>query len=163
MNEIIMLEEGEEFKVYNPIVVLTEDEYLDNRFCIIKTIKGNIAFSYYDLGVKPSVLIQNGILFLSFGKSYYIIDLLNKKILYQSNDTLSVVLEIVKNTSRSCVVFIGEMSLLCFSFEGQLMWKNNYRNIIYDWTISEEEISIVFEDGGKMLVSLENGNGIQIT
>lgn len=159
MNEIIKLEVGEDFKVYNPIFVLTEDEYLDNQFCILNTIKGNIAFSYYDLGVKPSVLIQNRILFLSFGKSYYVIDLPMKKILYQCNDALSVVFEIVKSNSKSCVVFVGEMSLLCFSFEGQLMWKNSYRNTIYDWTIIGEEISIVFENGEKLLVSFENGNG----
>ncbi len=52
------------------------------------------------------------------------------------------------------------MSLICFSLEGDLIWKNNYRNTIFDWSISNEGLSIVFDNDDKWLVLLKDGNGI---
>ena len=75
MNDIINLEKATEYVVYNPILTLSEDVDYDNCFCVLQTNSGNIAFSYYDLGIAPAYVIQNTILFLSFGKGYYIIDL----------------------------------------------------------------------------------------
>ena len=49
MNKIINLEQMSDFEVYNPILTLNEDVDFDNRFVIICTNLGNIAFSYYDL------------------------------------------------------------------------------------------------------------------
>lgn len=159
MKNIIKLESADDFKMYNPVLVLNEDIYFDNRFCVVITDMGNIAFSYNELGVAPGVVIQNKILFLSFGTSYYVIDLSEKKLLYQS-DSSSVIFEIIKCNSKSCVVFIGEIALLCFSLDGRLIWKNSYSYTIYDWVITEEGISVVFENGEKWLVSFDNGNGV---
>lgn len=152
MNKIIKLERAADFKMYNPMLVLNEDMYFDNRFCILNTNMGNIAFSYYELGVDPSVVIQNRILFLSFGESYYVINLAENKFLYKSNDSLSVIFEIIKCDLKDCVVFVGELSLLCFSLEGRLIWKNNYRNIIHDWVIVEKGIYVIFENEEKILI-----------
>ena len=163
MSDIIKLEELEDFKMYSPILVLNEDIYFDNRFCVLNTNMGNIAFSYYELGIAPSVVIENKILFLSFGVSCYVINLVGNKLLYQSNGLASIVFEIVKCSTKSCVVFVGELSLLCFSIEGLLMWKNSYRNIIFDWRVTDEGIFVELENGEKMLVSFENGNGVSIT
>lgn len=138
MYRIICLEQATDYEEYNPILTLSEDRDFDNRFCVILTNEGNIAFSYYDLGIAPDYIIQDTILFLSFGKGYYIVDLKEKNILCQSDDALSVIYEIVKSDVQSCIVFIGEMSLICFSLEGNLMWKNSYRNTISDWSISNE-------------------------
>lgn len=162
MNEIIKLEGVEDFKMYNPMLVLNEDVYFDNQFCILSTNMGNIAFTYYDLGVVPSFAIQNKILFLSFGKSYYVINLVENKLLYQSNNSLSVIFEVLKCISNSCVVFVGELSLLCFDLDGKMIWENNYKNTIYDWVIVEKGISVVFENGEKMLISFKNGNGVSV-
>lgn len=160
MNKIISLEQVADYEKYNPILTLSEDWDFDNRFCIIPTNVGNIAFSYYDLGIAPDYIIQDTILFLSFGKGYYIVDLKEKNIVCQSDDSLSVIFEIVKFDVQSCIVFVGEMSLICFSLEGNLMWKNSYRNTIFDWSITDEGLSIVFENNEKWLILLKDGNGI---
>lgn len=163
MNEIIRVEGVEDFELYDPVLILNEGIYFDNRFCVLNTGMGNIAFSYYELGVPPSAVIHNTILFLSFGQSYYVIDVTENTLLYQSNHSLTIIYEIVKCNEKSCVVFIGELDLFCFSFEGRLIWENNYRCIIYDWVIAEEGMDVVFENGGKMFVSFENGNGVTTT
>lgn len=163
MNEVIKLDGIEEFETYSPLLILNEDVYLDNQFCILITDMGNVAFSYYELGVAPSVVIQNKILFLSFGTSYYVIDLIQNKLLYQSNNSSTVIYTILKYDLKPCIIFIGELSLLCFSMDGVLSWKNDYRYTIYDWKIVESGIFIIFENGKKMLVSVENGNGVLIT
>ncbi|MDE5778073.1 MAG: hypothetical protein K2I10_06145, partial [Lachnospiraceae bacterium] len=118
MNEIIYLEKSENFDVYNPLFIFNEDLSLDNHFCILKTNVGNIAFSYYDLGVEPNAVVQKNILFLSFGASYYVLNLNDKKLLYQRKDSMSIIFEIIKFDLKDCVVFIGELTLLCFNLDG---------------------------------------------
>ena len=68
MNDIINLEKATEYVVYNPILTLSEDVDYDNCFCVLQTNSGNIAFSYYDLGIAPAYVIQNTILFFKFWK-----------------------------------------------------------------------------------------------
>ncbi len=162
-SEIIILSDINDFGTYKPFLKLEEDVNFDNKFCILKTNEGNIAFSFYDLGVAPSVVIDNQMVFLSFGNSYYVINLFKKKILTKCINTLSTIFEIIKCNSRGCVVFVGEVSLICFNLAGQLMWRNTYENSIYDWVISDEEIFIVFENDQKMSVSFEDGNGVVVT
>ena len=162
MNKITSLEKVKDYEMYNPVLTLSEDLDFDNRFCVLNTNVGYIAFSYYNLGIDPDYIIQDTILFLSFGKGYYIVNLKEKNILYQSNDSLSVIFEIVKSDMQSCIVFIGEMSLICFSLEGERIWENNYRNTIFDWSIMDEGISIVFENSEKWLILFKNGNGIPV-
>ncbi len=162
MNKIIILEQVTDYDVYNPILTLSEDLDYDNRFCVICTNVGNIAFSYYDLGIAPDYMLQGTILFLSFGQGYYILDLKEKCILCKSDDSLSVIFEIIKFDIQSCIIFVGELSLICFSLEGKLKWKNNYRNTIFDWSVTDKGLSIVFENNDKWLISLKDGNGIRI-
>lgn len=162
MDKIIKLEEYEDFKMFDPVLTLNEDISFDNRFCVLNTSMGNIAFSYYELGIAPSFIIQNNILFINFGKSCYVIDLIQNKVLYQSNNLVSIIFEIIQCNSKSCVVFIGEFSLLCFSVEGNLIWKNTYKNIIFDWEITNEGLLISFENGDKTLILFENGNGVPV-
>lgn len=156
MNDIISVDSIENLKMYNPIFLLNEDLQLDNRFCILNTDMGNIAFSYYDLGISPTVFLENKILFISYGQSYVVINLDEKKLLYKSGHT--VIYEILKCNADSCIVFVGELSLLCFSLKGQLIWKNSYRKTIIDWVIVDEGIIVIFEDGEKKLIVYENGN-----
>lgn len=162
MNNIISLEKATEYVVYNPILTLSEDADYDNCFCVLQTNMGNIAFSYYDLGIAPAYVIQNTILFLSFGKGYYIVDLKEKCILYKSVDLLSVIFEIIKFDYQSCIVFVGEISLICYSLEGNLIWKNSYRNTIFDWFVTDKGLSVVFENDEKWLITLKDGNGIRV-
>ncbi len=162
MNKIISLEQMTDCEMYNPILTLSEDSDYDNRFCVIHTNVGNIAFSYYDLGIAPDYIIQDTTLFLSFGTSYYILDLKRKCILCKSDDVLSVIFKIIKFDVQSCIVFVGEMFLLCFSLEGELIWKNSYRNTIFDWSVTDKGLSIVFENDEKWIISLKDGNGIRI-
>ena len=162
MNNIISLEKVTEYAVYNPILTLSEDSDYDNRFCVLQTNVGNIAFSYYDLGIAPAYMIQDIILFLSFGKGYYILDLKEKCILCKSEDLWSVIFEIIKFDYQSCIVFVGEISLICYSLEGNLIWKNSYRNTIFDWSITDKGLSIVFENDEKWLITLKDGNGIRV-
>lgn len=42
------------------------------------------------------------------------------------------------------------------------MWKNSYRNTIFDWSIKDEGLSIIFENNEKWLIYFEDGNGIPI-
>lgn len=162
MNKIINLEQIKDYEKYNPLLILSEDSDFDNCFCILNTNMGDIAFSYYDLGIEPNYVIQDKILFLSFGKKNCIINLKEKNILYKSDNDLYVIFEIIKSELKSCIVFIGEMSLICFNFGGKRIWENNYRDIICDWTIMEEGISIIFENNEKWLVLFEDGNGIPV-
>ena len=67
MEKIINLEQVTDYEVYNPILTLSEDLDYDNSFCIIHTNVGNIAFSYYDLGITPDYIIEDTTMFLSFG------------------------------------------------------------------------------------------------
>mgnify|MGYP003186823533 CR=1 FL=1 len=152
MNDIINLEKATEYVVYNPILTLSEDVDYDNCFCVLQTNSGNIAFSYYDLGIAPAYVIQNTILFLSFGKGYYIIDLKEKYVLYKSVDLLSVIFEIIKFDYQSCIVLVGEISLICYS----------YRNTIFDWFVTDKGLSVVFENDEKWLITLKDGNGIRV-
>lgn len=162
MNKIIGLTQASDYEGYNPVLILREDLDFDNRFCVICTNEGNVAFSYYDLGIMPNYIIQGTVLFLGFGKGYYIIDLKEKNIICESNDTLSVIFEIIKLDVQSCVIFIGEISLICFSLEGEKLWENNYRNTIFNWSVSDETISVVFDNNDKWIILLKDGNGIHI-
>ncbi len=160
MNNIISLEQITDYEIYNPILIFSEDLDFDNKFCMLKTNVGNIGFSYYDLGIAPSYIIYNTILFLSFGSSYYIVNLKDHNVVYQSRDSLSMIFEIVKSDMQSCVVFIGEMSLICFSLEGEKIWENNYRNTICDWSVADDGVIITFENNEKWLVLFKDGNGL---
>lgn len=162
MNEknVISLEQITDYEAYNPILLFSEDLDFDNKFCVLNTYAGNIGFSYYDLGVAPCYVIHDKILFLSCGNSYYIADLKEKNVIYESRNSLSVIFEIVKSDKQSCVVFIGEMSLICFSLKGEKMWENHYRNTICDWSIMNEGVKTIFENNEKLLVLFSNGNGI---
>lgn len=162
MKNVINLEQITDYENYNPILLFSEDLDFDNKFCMLNTNAGNIGFSYYDLGINPSYIIHDIILFLSFGSSYYIVNLKEKKVVYQSRDSLSVIFKIVKSDRQSCVVFIGEMSLICFSLKGEKMWENHYRNAICDWSIMDEGIQIFFENNETWLVLFSNGNGIPV-
>lgn len=159
---IISLEQITDYETYRPILLFSEDLDFDNKFCVLNTDVGNIGFSYYDLGIAPSYIIQDTILFLSCGSSYYIVNLKEKKVIYESRNSLSVIFEIVKPNKQSCVVFIGELSLICFSLRGQKMWENDYRNIVCDWSIMNEGVKIIFENNEKLLVLFSNGNGIPV-
>ena len=160
-NEIIRLEDADDFKEYRPIMELMEDVYLDNQFYVLNTNEGNIAFSYNVRGVAPSAVIHNQIVFLGFGTSYYIIDLLKREILYKCCNEWSVIFDIVKCDLKSCVVVVGELALICFNLAGQLRWENCYIDIICDWIITEEKISVVFDNGKKWSISLENGKVVR--
>ena len=162
MNKIISLEQMSDCEVYNPILTLNEDVDYDNRFVVICTNLGNIAFSYYDLGIAPNYIIYNTILFLCFGKGYYILDLKEKCILYKADDAFSVIFEIIKFDLQSCIVFVGELSVICFGLEGDLLWKNSYRNTILDWSVTDKGLMVVFENDEKRLILLKDGNGICI-
>ena len=162
MNKIISLEQVTDYEEYNPILTLSEDLDYDNCFCVIYTNVGNIAFSYYDLGIAPDYIIQDTTMFLSFGKGYYILDLKEKCILCKSDDSVSIIYEIIKFDVQSCVLFVGEMSLICFSSHGNLIWKNSYRNTIFDWSVTDEGFFIVFENDIKWKISLRDGNGTDI-
>ncbi len=162
MNKIINLEQVTDYEIYNPILTLSEDLDYDNRFCVIHTNAVNIAFSYYDLGIAPDYIIQDTILFLSFGKSYYILDLKEKCILCKSDETSSVIFEIIKFDVQPFILLVGEMSLICFGLEGDLIWKNSYRNTIFDWSVTNKGVLVVFENDEKWLILLKDGNGICI-
>ena len=101
-------------------------------------------------------------MFLCFGKGYYILDLKEKCILYKADDAFSVIFEIIKFTVPSCIVFVGEMSVICFGLKGNLLWKNSYRNTILDWSVTEKGVMAVFEDDEKRLILLKDGNSICI-
>ncbi len=64
MGKIISLVQATDYEEYDPILTLSEDLDFDNRFCVISTNEGNVAFSYYDLGIAPNYIIQDTILFL---------------------------------------------------------------------------------------------------
>ena len=162
MNKIISLKKMSDCEVYNPILTLSEDLDYDNRFAVICTNVGSIAFSYYDLGIAPKYIIHDTTLFLCFGKGYYILDLKEKCILYKADDAFSVIFEIIKFTVPSCIVFVGEMSVICFGLKGNLLWKNSYRNTILDWSVTEKGVMAVFEDDEKRLILLKDGNSICI-
>lgn len=162
MNKIISLEQMSDYEVYSPILTLNEDVDYDNRFAVICTNLGNIAFSYYDLGIAPNYIIHDTILFLCFGKGYYILDLKEKCILYKADDAFSVIFEIIKFDMQSCIVFVGEMTVICFGLEGDLLWKNSYRNTILDWSVTDKGLMVVFENDEKRLILLKDGNSICI-
>lgn len=162
MNNIISVESITDCENYNPILMFNEDFDFDNRFCVLNTDVGNIVFSYYDLGVAPSYIIHDAMLFLCFGKSYYIVNLKENNVVYQTNDSLSVIYEIVKSDKQSCIVFIGEMSLICFGMKGERIWENHYKNVIFDWDVVDEGITVLFENNKKWLVLFENGNGFPV-
>lgn len=161
MKNIITLEQITDYEIYNPILVFSEDLDFDNKFCVLRTNVGYIGFSYYDYGIAPSYIIYDAILFLSFGRSYYIVNLKDNNIVHQSRDSLSIIFEIVKNDIQSCVVFIGEMSLICFSLKGKKIWENNYRNAICDWYVVDDGVIIFFDNNEKWLVLFKDGNGLR--
>ena len=105
------------------------------------------SFSYYDLGVAPSYIIHDTILFLSCGSSYYIVNLKEKSHIW---------------ITKLIICDIWELSLICFSLRGQKMWENDYRNIVCDWSIMNEGVKIIFENNEKLLVLFSNGNGIPV-
>ena len=61
-----------------------------------------------------------------------------------------------------CIVLVGEISLICYSLEGNLIWKNSYRNTIFDWFVTDKGLSVVFENDEKWLITLKDGNGIRV-
>lgn len=54
------------------------------------------------------------------------------------------------------------MAVICFGVEGEVLWKNSYRNMILDWFVTGKGFMVVFEDDEKVLISLKDGNSIRI-
>ena len=78
--------ECKEFSSYqdlidNTEIVLRENENEDNKFYLIQTEYGNLGFTYYHLGTKPSIILKNYILFMGFGTSIVVKDILQDSII----------------------------------------------------------------------------------
>ena len=43
-----------------------------------------------------------------------------------------------------------------------MIWKNSYRNTIFDWFVTDKGLSVVFENDEKWLITLKDGNGIRV-
>jgi len=144
---IINLNTRNELNRYNPLFVYTENAALDNCFIIFEGTEYNLGFSYYHLGIPARVSVINDILFMGFGITIYVYDLVKKEELYVRKDELQVIYEINYFEHLDKVVYLCECRLLCFSGKGEILFENTYNSTIVDWEIEENTILIKLEDG----------------
>ena len=134
-----------------------ENENLDNKFYLVQTKYGTLGFTYYHLGIKPSIILRNDILFMGFGTSIIIYNIFQKNLLYKITDTMHIVYELQYNSYFEYIVCICELCILTFNSKGKLLWENGVQDPIYDYKIKEKSVEIQFEDKTILSLSLDNG------
>ena len=127
-----------EFSSYQDLIdvtetVLRENENGDNKFYLIQTAYGDLGFTYYHLGIKPSMVLKKDILFMGFGTSIIIYNIFNN------------------------IIVVCELCVLGFNGKGQLLWENGLQDPIFDYSIGDQIIEIRFEDASVLNLSIDDG------
>lgn len=154
--------ECKEFSSYqdlidNTEIVLRENENEDNKFYLIQTEYGNLGFTYYHLGTKPSIILKNYILFMGFGTSIVVYDIFRKELLYRITNAMHVAYDLQYNSFFENIIVVCELCVLGFDCKGQLLWENNFRDSIVDYIIEEQSVEIRFEDASVLMISIGDG------
>lgn len=155
----------EEFSSYQKLkdaadFLFKESEGEDNKFYLIQTEHGKVGITYYNLGVKPSIILKDNILFMAFGTSIISFDVFYKKLLYKITDAMYVTYELQYNKYFNQIICICELSILAFNSKGLLLWESGVQDVITDYELEERSIRIHFDDESELALSLENGKVI---
>ena len=140
--------------LHKVIFKLNEEQESDNIFCMLKSDYGNIAVSYHENNLPMNYYLYNGILFMSYGKSCVVLNLTKKIILYHEIGATSLIYEILSIPSEKKVLMIGEITIKCFSSEGNLIYNMGCKEIITDWKILENYIKISYYDDSIELIKI---------
>ena len=152
----------EEFSSYQKLkdsanFLVKESENDDNKFYLIQTEYGKIGITYYDLGIKPSLIVIKNILFMAFGTSIISYDVLCNKLLFKITDAMHVTYELQYNKYYNHIICICELRVLAFNSQGLLLWDSGVEDVITDYKLEERSIRIYFDDKSELKLSLENG------
>lgn len=139
---------------YNTLFVYSEDYSFDNRFCIFETDKYNFGFSYYYLGISERFVVVKDILFMGFGTTVFIYNLIQQEILYVMQDALQVIYEIYSFEHLNKVVYLCENKLLCFTVGGINLFEHTYNSSIVDWAFDDNVLSLKLEDNRCLKIQL---------
>lgn len=137
--------------------VLRENENGDNKFYLIQTAYGDLGFTYYHLGIKPSIILKKDILFMGFGTSIIIYNIFKKELLYKITDAMHLVYDLQYNNFFDNIIVVCELCVLGFNGKGQLLWENGLQDTIFDYSIGDQIIEIRFEDASVLNLSIEDG------
>lgn len=137
-----------------------ESENDDNKFYLIQTEYGKVGITYYNLGIKPSIILKKNILFMAFGTTIISFDVLCKKLLFKITDAMHVTYELQYNKYFNHIICICELNVLAFNSGGLLLWETGVEDVITDYKIEERSIRIHFDDESELNLCLENGKVI---
>lgn len=153
----LKLESAKDIDKYNPFIILHEESDYENSFFILETEYGAIAISFYSLGVKPEFLIVNGILSICFGTRFFMLNLINQKVLATQKEWFAV-MDILFLDKLNYVCVVSELTVSCFNFDGICIWRNQLDKSIIDWSIEDYEIRLQIEDDSTLIVDCVTGN-----
>lgn len=154
-----ILEEFSSYQKLKDAVTLLFEESVneDNKFYLIQTEYGKVGITYYNLGIKPSIILKKNILFMAFGMSIISYDILCNKLLYKITNAMHVTYELQYNKYYNRIICICELCVLVFNSKGLLLWESGVEDVITDYKLEERSIRIYFDDKSELNLSLETG------
>ena len=132
----------------------------NNRFESISILEQNYicGLAYYNYGIDSQMLLLNdsSTLLLGFDKRVIGIDCITKNEIFHK-ESISLFYEFIK--TEHCILLIFELDVFAVSFDCQLIWFNNFRDTIENYTVLEgNKISINCSNGDELVLSLKNGD-----
>lgn len=131
---------------------------MQNTFIIINLDgKSSVGIGYYDYGIAPDFKCSedSGLIYVGVGKNLLCINTYENNVLF--NESLqSVFYELLYDLNNNYICVICELDLYCYHLKEQ-KWKIGFRSIINDYSITNDNIYILCDDGIEYLFSLEDG------
>jgi len=158
MNYIIKeVETLQEFEAYELDFYCYEDKEFDNRYYIVEIGDSRIGFSFYNLGIPPSIVLRGHIFFIGFGMSILIYNLINNDTVFKSTNMGGAIYEVLYNEEGNQIIYICELEVLGFMADGNLLWECGLRDVISDYKLEQKNLILKLYDETNIAISLENG------
>ena len=131
---------------------------VQNAFVIIHLKKSfQIGIAYYDYGIPIDFQFSknNELLYLGVGKNFLCIDMKKNRILI-NNVLQSVFYELLCDLNKNYICVICELDVYCYYLKKQ-QWRMGFRDIVVDYSIINDKLSILCDDGRQYMFYLESG------
>ena len=137
-------------------LILCDD--MQNTFFVINLDDTQkVGIGYYDYGVPPGFQYsQNGeLLYVGVGRNLLCINIYQSKVLF-NEDLQSVFYELLYDWKKNYICVICELDVYCYCLQKQ-KWKMGFRSIINEYSIIDNNVFILCDDGIEYLFTLEEG------
>ena len=113
---------------------------------------------YTEIYTKPEVILDfdHRSVCVVYGKVFYIFDLFKGELNYRYKYHLPIG-KILNDSSLGQVFLLAETDVLCFDYQGKMIWSYGHRDLIVDILIHGAVLEIFVVDGKKHRLSIAKG------